>query len=197
MVRKTLMPNFEEAACQPVAVKPEKFNPRAIIPYGCTIEPIMRAMNDFTDFLCLINKQLHSKSLERLESFLMPANFSSIVGEFMTSAVPKYCAGLTKNTYHNGHPDMLPRGRFPGDAVQHAKEGIEVKASRHLSGWQGHNAEEIWLMVFVFDSNTSKDPKLSRLSLEFDLRSSNRERLYATASCLSRTRVKALSSIGN
>jgi hypothetical protein len=39
--------------------------------------------------------------------------------------------------------------------------------------------------------------KLSRLSWEFDLRSSNRERLYATASCLSRTRVNALSSIGN
>jgi hypothetical protein len=39
--------------------------------------------------------------------------------------------------------------------------------------------------------------KLSRLSLEFDLRSSNSGRLYATASCLSRTLVNALSSIGN
>jgi ribosomal protein S27E len=39
--------------------------------------------------------------------------------------------------------------------------------------------------------------KLSRLSWEFDLRSGNRERLYATASCLSRVRVRALISTGN
>lgn len=75
----------------------------------------------------------------------------------MTSAIPKYCSTLAKNTYHNGHPDMLPRGRYPDDALQHGMEGIEVKGSRHASGWQGHNAEEIWLMVFVFDCNSSRD----------------------------------------
>jgi hypothetical protein len=157
MVRKMPADDFEKAACQPVPVNPNKFNPHAVIPYGCTTEHIMQAMRDFTDFLCLINTQLNSKGLERLESFLMPANFSSIVGEFMTSAVPKYCTALVKNTYHNGHPDMLPRGRFPNDAMQHGKEGIEVKGSRHLSGWQGHNAEETWLMVFIFDSNAARD----------------------------------------
>ena len=26
-----------------------------------------------------------------------------------------------------------------------------------MSGWQGHNPESIWLMVFCFDSNTSND----------------------------------------
>jgi hypothetical protein len=46
---------------------------------------------------------------------------------------------------------------FPKDAVQHGTVGIEVKGSRHRSGWQGHNAEDCWLMVFVFDSNTSRD----------------------------------------
>jgi hypothetical protein len=87
----------------------------------------------------------------------MPANFSSMVGEFMNAAIPKYCSKLVKNTYHNGHPDLIPAGMFPNNAVQHHSVGIEVKASRHKSGWQGHNAEECWLMVFVFDSNTSRD----------------------------------------
>jgi hypothetical protein len=87
----------------------------------------------------------------------MPANFSSMVGEFMNAAIPKYCPALVKNTYHNGHPDLIPAGMFPKDAVQHHTVGIEVKGSRHTSGWQGHNAEECWLMVFVFDSNTSRD----------------------------------------
>lgn len=88
----------------------------------------------------------------------MPANFSSMVGEFMNITIPKYCSGLAKNRYHNGHPDLLPKGMFPGDAVQYAHEGIEVKGSRYSHGWQGHNPESIWLMVFHFDSNTSRDP---------------------------------------
>jgi hypothetical protein len=37
--------------------------------------------------------------------------------------------------------------------VLHGDQGIEVKASRYLSGWQGHNREACWLMVFVFDCN--------------------------------------------
>ncbi len=67
---------------------------------------------------------------------LMPANFSSIVGEFMNSGIPKHCPTLVKNQYHNGHPDLLPAGMFPDDAAQHAGEGIEVKGSRYLRGWQ-------------------------------------------------------------
>ena len=89
----------------------------------------------------------------------MPANFSSIVGEFMNLTLPKYCATLVKNQYHNGHPDLIPAGVFHGNAVQHASEGIEVKASRHSGGLQGHNAEAVWLMVFYFDSNTVNDIK--------------------------------------
>jgi hypothetical protein len=88
---------------------------------------------------------------------LMPANFSSMVGEFMTTILPKHCATLVKNLYHNGHPDLVPKGLFPGDSLQHGTEGIEINASRYGRAWQGHNAEECWLMVFVFDSNRPVD----------------------------------------
>jgi hypothetical protein len=64
---------------------------------------------------------------------------------------------LVKNKYHNGHPDLIPDGIFLNNATQHSTEGIEVKGSRHSSGWQGHNPENIWLMVFHFASNTSAD----------------------------------------
>ncbi len=89
-----------------------------------------------------VNNYLDGRKLLRLESFLMPANFSSIVGEFMSTAIPKYCRSLAKNTYHNGHPDLVPAGRYERDACQHGLEGVEIKGSRHLSGWQGHNAED-------------------------------------------------------
>jgi hypothetical protein len=114
-------------------------------------------MKDFIDFLGFINQQLYTQRLSRLESFLMPANFSSIVGEFMNEMIPQYCPTLVKNQYHNGHPDLIPADMFNGNSVQYTQEGIEIKASRHKSGWQGHNPEAVWLLVFYFDSNTSRD----------------------------------------
>jgi hypothetical protein len=40
---------------------------------------------------------------------------------------------------------------------QHGSLGIEIKGSRYLKAWQGHNPEDTWLMVFVFDSNRPVD----------------------------------------
>ncbi|MCK4857286.1 MAG: hypothetical protein KAT58_04915 [candidate division Zixibacteria bacterium] len=119
-------------------------------------------MEEFLDFLGFINTQLATRKIKRLEAFLMPANFSSMVGEFMGAAIPKYCPTIARNQYHNGHPDLVPKQTFPDDAVLHAEEGVEIKASRHKSGWQGHNPENVWLMVFVFDSNTSRDEHLGK-----------------------------------
>jgi len=152
--------NPETFACVPEPLNTDGFNKIAKIPYGCTIDHIKAAMQNFIDFLNFINVQLSTKKIQRLESFIMPANFSSLVGEFMTATIPKHCPTLVKNKYHNGHPDMLPKGKFKNDSKLHAAKGIEIKASRHTSGWQGHNAENVWLMVFVFDSNTARDEGL-------------------------------------
>lgn len=147
----------EEQACMPIAVGEAKFNTACRLPYGLRIEHIYSSMAGFNDFLGFINQQLRSKEIPRLESFLMPANFSSIVGEFISMTIPKYCHTLVKNRYHNGHPDLIPKGMFPDNAVQYALEGLEIKGSRHNSGWQGHNPEAVWLMVFHFASNTAND----------------------------------------
>ena len=124
-------------------------------------------MTDFLDFLGFVNARLNSEKIARLESIMMPANFSSLVGEFMNSRIPQHCGTLVKNKYHNGHPDLIPAGMFPGDAVQHASDGIEIKASRYASSWQGHNPEAIWLMVFVYESNRPKDGPLNPRPFQF------------------------------
>jgi hypothetical protein len=152
---------LEILACQPARLDTGRFHRKAVIPFGLTINHIRSAMGEFLDFLGFINVQLGTKSMPRLESFLLPANFSSMVGEFMNAAIPKYGSKIVKNKYHNGHPDLVPAGAFPGDAAQHGSAGNEIKASRHRSGWQGHNAEDVWLMVFVFDSNTARDVHLN------------------------------------
>ncbi len=153
----TLSEERERAACTPLPVKPGGFNPQARLPYGCTVDHIRRAMEDFVEFLGYINRELNARGSERIETIMMTANFSSMVGEFAKSRIARHCPGLARNRYRNGHPDLIPTGIFPGDSIQYAHEGIEVKASRHESSWQGHNPEDTWLMVFVFDSNTERD----------------------------------------
>lgn len=148
---------LEIAACTPIPVNPAKFNSNAQIPYGLVPAHIRQAMEDFVRFLGFINQQLRTQGIERLELMLMPANFSSIVSEFMASRIPKFCLSIVRNTYHNGHPDLIPAGVFPNDSVLHDTAGIEVKASRAVRGWQGHNAEAVWLMVFVFECNSSSE----------------------------------------
>ncbi|MEW5716999.1 MAG: hypothetical protein AB1817_00070 [Chloroflexota bacterium] len=150
--------DLEHQACTPRPLRSEGFNPRAELPYGLQVEHIRSVMGEFLDFLGFINQQLASRNIQRLETMLMPANFSGIVGEFMAFSIPRYCTTLAKNRYHNGHPDLIPAGMFENNAVQYTHQGIEIKASRYLRGWQGHNPENIWLMVFVFDSNRPVDP---------------------------------------
>jgi hypothetical protein len=147
----------EQMACIPLPLNVNGFNPACNLPYGLEIEHIQSAMQDFLEFLGFINSQLYTKSIPRLETMLMSANFSSIVGEFMSSTIPKYCHSLTKNRHHNGHPDLVPIGFYPDNDILHGSEGIEIKASRYQRGWQGHNPEDVWLMVFVFDSNRAND----------------------------------------
>ena len=135
--------DVETKACTPTPLNPDGLTRYAILPHDLKPKHIGRAMNDFLDFLGFINQALGTKKIQRLESFLMPANFSSIVGEFMTATIPKHCKTLVKNNYHNGHPDLVPAGIYSKDACLHGDKGIEVKASHHLSGWQGHNAEDV------------------------------------------------------
>lgn len=158
-VRVAIDDAAEHTACTPSRTDPGWFNHGAVLPYGCTLEHIRLTMEGFLDFLGFVNLELYKRSIVRFESLLAPANFSSVVGEYAVSTLPDFCLSLVKNRYHNGHPDTLPAGTFAGDAVKHATEGVEIKASRRNSGWQGHNAEQCWLMVFVFDSNRPADSK--------------------------------------
>jgi hypothetical protein len=146
----------------PESIDKDGFNPKAIIPFGVTTAHIHAAMQDFIEFVTVIDTQLHAKGMVSLENTMMQANFSSLVGEMMGARIPKHCPTVVKNLYHNGHPDVLPAGKYPNNSAQHAgSDGIEIKASRYLQGWQGHNAEDVWLMVFVFQSGRA-GPKVKQ-----------------------------------
>jgi len=154
--------------CVPERPVLENFNVNAKIPFGVSAEGVFHAMVDFTDFLRIVDTELVRKDMTRLEDMLMPANFSSMVGEFITSNLPKHCPTIAKNTYHNGHPDLLPAGKYQRNAAQHVgSDGIEIKASRYRKGWQGHNPEDVWLMVFVFEGGRPSDANTANEKMRF------------------------------
>jgi hypothetical protein len=143
---------LEAAACKSITPHPDGFNKKCVLPYGLKPSHVGSAMGEFVNFIGFVNQQLNTKGIQRMETMLMPANFSSMVGEFMSANIPNFCTTLAKNKYHNGHPDMVPKGHYKNDSAQHEEDGIEVKSSRYLKGWQGHNPEKVWLMVFVYES---------------------------------------------
>ena len=139
----------------PAPEPPEKngFNPKATIPFGITTEHLYESMKEFTGFVEFIDTQLRAQDRARFEDILMAANFSSMVGEFMSRTIPKYCKTVVRNKYRSGHPDILPAGKYPNDSAMHAgSDGIEIKASRYLKSWHARKAEDVWLMMFVFQS---------------------------------------------
>jgi hypothetical protein len=189
--------NPEKAACKPKPLDAKGFNPKTKLPYGLQVKHVKSAMEDFIDFIGFVNTQLYTKNIVRLESMLMAANFSSMVGEFMGSNLPKYCSSIAKNQYHNGHPDIVPAGQFPDNSVQYSHDGIEIKASRYEKSWQGHNPEKVFLVVFVFESNGPRDdfkgisPKPFRFKMALGANLEKRDWKFAGRSRTSRRTITA------
>ncbi len=137
---------------------PRGFNANAVLPYGLRAAEVRAALEDVYDFLYNVNRFLVGKGWERLEETLMPATFSGVISEMVVQSVSKQSTAVIKNQHHNGRPDLLPRGLYPGDDVLQGAEGIEVKASRHKSGWQGHNVESGWIMIFQYQVDIKGEP---------------------------------------
>ena len=78
---------LEAAACKAVSPHPDGFNKKCVLPYGLKPPQVGQAMGEFVNFIGLVNEQLNTKGIQRMETMLMPANFSSMVGEFMSANI--------------------------------------------------------------------------------------------------------------
>jgi hypothetical protein len=143
-------------------------DPSIVLPYGLTHTAVVRAVNDIYHYLHAINRASIDHGYERLDDFMQKAAFSGLLSDLAVRSmaheteVEGASPGLRANLYHNGRPDLVPRGAYPGDAILHGDEGIEVKASRALSGWQGHNIEAGYLMVVQFKPDLETQPVYDR-----------------------------------
>ena len=104
----------------------------------------------------------------RLEELLQPStSFSGFLSNIFAQAVARCTGdaqpGLAVNQWHNGRPTLVPRALYAGEAVQYGGQGIEVKASRSVSSYQGHNIEAGWLMVLHYALDDTTDRSMSAI----------------------------------
>src|ERR1043165_6722017 len=113
---------------------PEKFNHNANLPYQLRLKDFELAMQDVYDFFYDVNVLLTGKGLQRLDDMLRPAIMSGLLSDMLTASLAKHSRTLTENKYFNGHPDLVVRGIYPGDAAQAGTEGVEIKTTRKGGG---------------------------------------------------------------
>ncbi len=111
-----------------IPIRDEFFNPLAFLPYELPVSAVKATLEETHRFVYLLNKMLSRQTGIRIEDTLMPATFSGMLSEFIVRQLDRHCTTLTRNLYHNGHPDLIPAGFYPGNAVQYGHEGVEIKA---------------------------------------------------------------------
>ena len=129
-----------------------KFNQSAKLPYSLRLQDFQLAMQDVYDFFFDVNSHLSRKGLERLDEMLRPAIMSGVLSDMLTASLGKHSRVLVENQYFNGHPDLVVRGEYSGNAVMSGTEGIEIKTTRKAGGAvDTHGARDQWMCVFVYD----------------------------------------------
>jgi hypothetical protein len=121
------------------------------LPFNLAPRDFLRMVEDIQDVLHEINAMMHERGYRRLEELLDPAGFSGMVSRSGVTRLASASHTLVVNQKHNGYPDLLVDGRYPGNAVQHGEGGLEVKASRALLGWQTHGPRAGWFCVIQFE----------------------------------------------
>jgi len=120
------------------------------LPYGLTVGEVEEAVAETYRLFHGINDYLVDGGFRPLEELLLGNSLSGIVSEFLVKSVARASVSLEANLKVGGHPDLLPKGHYSSNLVLKGDEGIEVKASIRKGGWQGHNPEDCWLMVFRY-----------------------------------------------
>ncbi len=145
-----------------------KFNPAADLPFELRLKDFEMAMQDIYDFFYDVNSGLVERGLQRLDDMLRPAIMSGLLSDMLTASMAKHSRTLTVNLYHNGHPDLVVRGVYPGDSVKSGVEGVEIKTTRKSGGAvDTHGAREQWMCVFVYDVDIVTEPARNRAPMTF------------------------------
>jgi hypothetical protein len=150
------------------AVDLKKFNPEAACPFQLRPQDFQMAMQDVYDFFYDVNSNLARKGLQRLDDMLRPAIMSGVLSDMLSASLAKHSRVLTENRYFNGHPDLIVRGVYIGNAVKAGTEGVEIKTTRKAGGAvDTHGARDQWMCVFVYNIDSQTEPAFDRDPMSF------------------------------
>lgn len=145
-----------------------RFNLDLELPYQLRIDDFALAMQDVYDFFFDVNSLFHDRGLPRLEEVLRPANMSGTISDMMTASMANHSRVLCQNNFHNGHPDLLVRGRYELDSIKGGEHGVEIKTTRKPGGAvDTHGARAQWMCVFVYQIDDQTEPVAKRRATRF------------------------------
>ena len=188
------------------SVDEQCFNPDVSLPYELRLHDFTSVMQDVYDFFYDVNSHLTDRGLGRLEDMLRKAILSGTLSDMITASLAKHSRVLTQNRYHNGHPDLIVKGKFANDSVKAGDEGVEIKTTVKKGGAvDTHGAREQWLCVFVYEVDNQTEPAIDRLPLKFtevylshveidDFRRNDRSELGTRTATLHRDGIQKLRS---
>jgi hypothetical protein len=146
---------------------PQFVNKRAILPYGLTVTEVERSISETYRLYDGLNAFLTSNGFRPLDELLLGNTLSGIVSEFLVKNIARESLTLEANLKVGGYPDLLAKGHYSSNMILKGEEGIEVKCSKQDGGWQGHNPEECWIMIFRYTiGEESHDKKIPLTFIE-------------------------------
>ena len=144
------------------------FNPQAVLPFQLRLKDFELAMQDIYDFFFDVNTALVGKGLQRMDDMLRPAIMSGLLSDMLTASMARHSRTLTENKYFNGHPDLIVKGVYAGDAIKAGSEGVEIKTTRKAGGAvDTHGARDQWMCVFVYAIDAESEPANARRPMTF------------------------------
>ncbi len=146
-----------DALPRPIGLISEYINSKVNLPYGLSVDEVKVAVAETYRLLNGVNDYLVKAGFLPLDQLLLGNSLSGVVSEFLVKNLARASSALEANMKVGGHPDLLPRGHYSSNLVLKGDAGIEVKASIRPGGWQGHNPENCWLMVFRYAVGAQPD----------------------------------------
>jgi len=142
---------------RPTQLDPQYVNRRVPLPYGLLVDEVEKAVAETYRLFHGLNDYLVGAGFLSLEELLLGNSLSGIISEFLVKNIARASRTLEANLKVGGHPDLLPKGYYSSSLVLKGDAGVEVKSSIQAGGWQGHNPEDCWLMVFRYAVGEQKD----------------------------------------
>lgn len=149
-------------------VEAKAFNKAIDLPFELRLKDFEIAMQDVYDYFFDVNEHFQKKGLPRLEETLRAANMSGMISDMLTASLGKHSRTLCQNNYHNGHPDLIVKGRYPKDSTKSGDDGVEIKTTRNKGGAvDTHGGRVQWMCVFVYDIDKATEPAQNRKPTKF------------------------------